>query len=93
MAHSNKVGLGRVTISSRERPDLVEPRGAGLVMSTLRSADEVCPAQFGAKRKSPPPAGLVPGVQHLEPRPRWPDTRLYCESDGRRPLGTFLLSM
>ena len=30
MAHSNKVGLGRVTISSPERPVLVEPRGAGL---------------------------------------------------------------
>ena len=29
MAHSNKVGLGRVTISSRERPILVEPRVAG----------------------------------------------------------------
>ena len=51
MAHSNKVGLGRVTISSRERPVLVEPRGAGLVMSTLRSADEVRPAEFSAKAK------------------------------------------
>jgi non-homologous end joining protein Ku len=41
MAHSNKVGLGRVAISEPERPVLVEARGAGLVMSTLRSADEV----------------------------------------------------
>ncbi len=46
MARKNKVGLGRVTISSRERPVLVEPRGAGLVMSTVRSADEVRPAEF-----------------------------------------------
>jgi non-homologous end joining protein Ku len=29
MAHSAKVGLGHVTIASRERPVLVEPRGAG----------------------------------------------------------------
>jgi hypothetical protein len=33
MAHKNKVGLGRVTISSRERPVLVEARCAGLLMS------------------------------------------------------------
>jgi sugar lactone lactonase YvrE len=51
MSHSNKVGLGRVTILSRHGPALVEPRGAGLVMSTLRSADEVHPAKFGAKAK------------------------------------------
>ncbi len=51
MAHKNKVGLGRVTISSRERLVLVEPREAGLLMSTLRSADEVRPAEFGAKAK------------------------------------------
>jgi len=51
MARKNKVGLGRVTISSRERPVLVEPRGAGLVMSTVRSTDEVRPAEFEAPAK------------------------------------------
>jgi DNA end-binding protein Ku len=51
MAHKNKVGMGRVTISSRERLVLVEPRGAGLVMSTVRSADEVRPAEFGPQAK------------------------------------------
>jgi len=54
MARKNKVGLGRVTISSRERPVLVEPRGSGLVMSTVRSADEVRPAEFG-----PPATGDI----------------------------------
>jgi len=54
MAHKNKVGLGRVTISSRERQVLVEPRDGGLVMSTVRSADEVRPAEFG-----PPPKGEI----------------------------------
>jgi DNA end-binding protein Ku len=47
MAHKNKVGLGHVTISSRERQVLVEPRDDGLVMSTLRAGDEVRPAEFG----------------------------------------------
>jgi DNA end-binding protein Ku len=54
MARKNKVGLGRVTISNRERQVLVEPRDAGLVMSTVRSADEVRPAEFG-----PPPKGEI----------------------------------
>jgi len=43
MAKTNKVGLGHVTLSSRERLVLVEPRDGGLVMSTVRSADEVRP--------------------------------------------------
>jgi len=47
MTAKGLVGIGRVTISSRERSVLVEPRGAGLVMSTLRSADEVRAAEFG----------------------------------------------
>jgi DNA end-binding protein Ku len=59
MAHKNKVGLGRVTISSRERPVLVEPRGAGLVMSTVRSADEVRPAEFAAPGKGEIDADMV----------------------------------
>jgi DNA end-binding protein Ku len=50
MGHKNKAGLGRVTMSGRERLVLVEPRDSGLVMSTVRSADEVRPAEFG-----PPP--------------------------------------
>jgi DNA end-binding protein Ku len=51
MAQKNKLGLGRVTISSRERLVLVEPRDGGLVMSTVRSAEEVRPPEFGAKPK------------------------------------------
>jgi DNA end-binding protein Ku len=59
MARKNKVGLGRVTISSREREVLVEPRGAGLVMSTVRSADEVRPAEFEAPAKDDIDADMV----------------------------------
>src|SRR5260370_838145 len=59
MAHKNKVGLGHVTISGRERLVLVEPRGGGLVMSGLRSADEVRPAEFGAAPKGEADADMV----------------------------------
>jgi len=51
MAKKGKVGVGRVVLSSRERLVLVEPRDGGLLMSTLHSADEVRPAEFGGKRK------------------------------------------
>src|SRR5499427_3999705 len=54
MSKTNKVGLGHVTLSSRERLVLVEPRDGGLLMSTIRSADEVRPAEFG-----PPPKGEI----------------------------------
>ena len=51
MARTEKVGLGRIALSSRERLVLVEPRGAGLVMSTLRASDEVRAAEFAAKNE------------------------------------------
>lgn len=38
--------MGRLTLSRRERMVLVQPRGAGLALITLRSAEEVRPAQF-----------------------------------------------
>src|SRR5437660_10650504 len=41
------VGLGRLTLSRRERMVMIEPRGAGLVVITLRAADEVRLADFG----------------------------------------------
>ena len=59
MTHKNKAGLGRVTMSSRERLVLVEPRDGGLLMSTVRSADEVRPAEFGPLPKSEVDADMV----------------------------------
>jgi DNA end-binding protein Ku len=59
MEHKNKVGLGRVTMSSREHLVLVEPRGGGLLMTTVRSADEVRPAEFGPLPKSEIDADMV----------------------------------
>ncbi len=49
MERANKVGLGRIVLANRERQVLVEPRGAGLLMSTLRAGDEVRAADFGDK--------------------------------------------
>jgi len=46
MAAKDLVAIGRVTIASRERLVLIEPRGAGLLMWTLHSADEVRTAEF-----------------------------------------------
>jgi DNA end-binding protein Ku len=59
MIKKSKVGLGRVTISSRERLVLVEPRDGGLVMSTLRAVDEVRPAEFDAGTKDEAEPDLV----------------------------------
>ena len=54
-----EVGLGHVTLSSRERLVLVEPRDGGLIMSTVRSADEVRPPEFGAKPKGEADTDMV----------------------------------
>src|SRR5205085_6402491 len=47
MAVASVVGLGRLTLSRRERMVAVEPRGAGMALFMLRAADEVRAAQFG----------------------------------------------
>lgn len=59
MSKADKVGLGRIVLSSRERLVLVEPRDGGLVMSTLHTADEVRPAEFSAKHKGAIDADMV----------------------------------
>jgi DNA end-binding protein Ku len=46
MAEAGVVGIGRVTLSHRERPVMVEPRGAGMALITLRAAEEVRAAAF-----------------------------------------------
>ena len=47
MAEAGVVGLGRLTLSRRERMVAVEPRGTGMALFMLRTADEVRAAQFG----------------------------------------------
>src|SRR5215472_12673032 len=41
MAEAGTVGIGRVTLSRRERLVMIEPRGAGMAAITLRSSEEV----------------------------------------------------
>jgi hypothetical protein len=48
MAEVGVVGLGRLTLSRRERMVMVEPRGTGMALFTLRAADEVRAPQFGS---------------------------------------------
>src|SRR5215472_9052937 len=46
MGEAGTVGIGRVTLSRRERLIMVEPRGAGMVAITLRSSEEVRTPSF-----------------------------------------------
>jgi DNA end-binding protein Ku len=48
MAEAGVVGLGRLTLSRRERMVMVEPRGTGMALFTLRAADEVRAPQFSS---------------------------------------------
>ena len=46
MLTEKKAAVGRIVMSGREHPVLVEPRGGGLMMFVLRAADEVRPAEY-----------------------------------------------
>ena len=48
MAEAGVVGLGGLTLSRRERMVMVEPRGTGMALFTLRAAAEVRASQFGS---------------------------------------------
>jgi DNA end-binding protein Ku len=48
MAQAGVVGLGRLTLSRRERTVMVEPRGTGMALFTLRAAGEVRAPQFSS---------------------------------------------
>ncbi len=46
LINRKKAAIGRVVLSSREHPVMVEPFGDGLLMSILRTADEVREAEY-----------------------------------------------
>ena len=48
MAEAGVAGIGRLTLSRRERMVMVEPRGTGMALFTLRATDEVRSAQFAS---------------------------------------------
>jgi DNA end-binding protein Ku len=47
MEETGRIGIGRIVLSSRERMVVVEPHGGGMLMRTLRAADEVRQPDFG----------------------------------------------
>jgi DNA end-binding protein Ku len=47
MTEAGVAGIGRLTLSRRERMVMVEPRGPGMALFTLRAADEVRTVPFG----------------------------------------------
>jgi DNA end-binding protein Ku len=48
MTETGVVGLGRLTLSRRERMVMVERRGMGMALFTLRAASEIRAPQFGS---------------------------------------------
>lgn len=46
MRNRKKVGIGSIVLTSREHPVMVEPHEEGLMMSLLRTAEEVREAEF-----------------------------------------------
>jgi DNA end-binding protein Ku len=46
MGEARVVGIARLTMSRRERMVMIEPRGSGMVLMTLRASDEVRAPQF-----------------------------------------------
>jgi DNA end-binding protein Ku len=46
LRNRKKVGIGSIVLTSREHPVMVEPHEEGLMMSLLRTADEVRSAEF-----------------------------------------------
>jgi DNA end-binding protein Ku len=48
MAEAGVVGIGRLTLSRRERAVMIEPQGTGMVLFTLRAADELRASQFSS---------------------------------------------
>jgi DNA end-binding protein Ku len=51
MAAKGLVGISRITLFNRKRLVMFEPRGAGMVMYTLHSTDEMRTAEFDTKRQ------------------------------------------
>jgi len=57
MAEEECVAIGRIVMARREHPVMVEPFRGGLLMTTLRAANEVREPEYGAKAR--PEAQMV----------------------------------
>ncbi|MER8446509.1 Ku protein [Mesorhizobium sp. M1066] len=67
MAAEDMVGISRLVISRRERAVMLEPRGKGIVLWTLRYGDEVRDEEtyFSAIDGGPSDAEMMPLIQQL----------------------------
>lgn len=67
MAATDTIGVSRLVLSRRERAVMLEPRGKGIVLWTLRYGDEVRDAGeiFGAVEEKKPDSKLLSLVQNL----------------------------
>jgi DNA end-binding protein Ku len=64
---SGKAGIGRVVLTNRDHPLMLRPHGKGMVMTTLRSADEVRAdtPYFAEISESKPDAEMVDLALHI----------------------------
>lgn len=53
LGNKKQVAIGRIVLSSREHPVMLEPFNGGLLMCTLRSQDEVREADFDLDKAAP----------------------------------------
>ena len=46
MERSGRVAIGHVRLGERDRPVMIEPHRSGLMISTLRTQEELAPTEF-----------------------------------------------
>jgi DNA end-binding protein Ku len=70
MASSGNAGLSRLVLYRRERPVMIEPRGTGMIVWTLRSGDEVrdVDAYFADTSDAAPPKDTLKLARELVTR-------------------------
>jgi DNA end-binding protein Ku len=59
MQKSARVAIGHARMGDSDRPALIEPHGGGLMVSTLRTKDELAPAEFGEPPNTDVPTDMV----------------------------------
>ncbi len=61
LAKSGRIAIGRIVLSTRERLLALEPRGEGILAWSLRTRDEIRPAEeiFGSISKAKPDSAMI----------------------------------
>lgn len=70
MRRRGLAGVSRLVLGGRERPALIEPRGRGMLLTTLRAAHEVrgADAYFNEIDDTPPEEGMVEQAERIVAR-------------------------